>query len=287
MNDRGDVVGDLTSSNFSTTPYLYVNGTVGYLNLPNGVEGPYLYGINNAGFAYGALFNSSAQIGQVFTVLNGNLTVLPLSAPGLENWDANPRMLSNGGLLGVYGWSSTGSVSRGFVYNLNTGSLTALAVPGGFATAFVQQITGSGLIYGYAQTDDGSQRRFGFWNPDGSFRGFFDAPAGSRGILFNDLGQAIGLNNGQALFYDGTTWNPLSVSGLNGYSLLRISDFNDRGQFVGLAVNPAGTWAWGFVASPVPEHSALILLACGMAGIGVYARRRRPSPAGRRDEIIP
>jgi hypothetical protein len=67
---------------------------------------------------------------------------------------------------------------------------------------------------------------------------------------------------------------------LNGYSLDGINDFNDRGQFVGLAFNPQRTFLWGYVATPqqavIPEPSSAVLLALGLAGSlsGIGLRRR-------------
>ncbi len=161
------------------------------------------------------------------------------------------------------------------VYDTRTGTLTPLAVPGGYDTVALSQITGSGLIVGTASTADGSSSRMGFWNADGSFRGFVDTPDGISDVRFNDLGQAIGLgNNGQALLYDGSSWSGLTIQGLGGYSLAEIDDFNDRGQFVGLANSPDGSWSWGFVATAVPEPSAFVLLASGVIVVGAFARRR-------------
>ncbi|MFO0888887.1 MAG: hypothetical protein U0790_07025 [Isosphaeraceae bacterium] len=89
---------------------------------------------------------------QVFTAVNGNVTVLPLSAPGVVSWFPTTRMLSDGGLLGVVG-VSIGSSSP-FLYDLNTATLSALVVPDGFATASLLQITNSGLIFGSVLTED-------------------------------------------------------------------------------------------------------------------------------------
>ena len=98
------------------------------------------------------------------------------------------------------------------------------------------------------------------------------------GVRFNNLGQAAGVLNGHLLFYDGANWGERDVLGLGRYTLRSVSDLNDRGEIVGLARNPQGTFSWGFVARSVPEPASLTMLGVGAAALLGYARRRGTRP---------
>src|SRR5262249_9540525 len=107
------------------------------------------------------------------------------------------------------------------------------------------------------------------------------AGMGLTGVRFNDLGQAMGVVDGHLMFYDGSSWTERHVLGLDGYTLASISDFNDRGEFVGLVESPAGGFSWGFVARPVPEPGSLLRAAVGLIPAAVLARRKSARPARR------
>ena len=283
LNDRGDAVGTLLDRNFNTTPYLYQNGVVSYPTFSSTADTPYLYGINNQGVAYGAYFDDGDGLGKVFTATGGTATALALSADGFHNFDSGSRALTDSGLLAVVGYSDDFSTSQGFVYDLAKGSLTPLALPDGFAIFSLHKITADGVVIGEVDSEDFSVARLGSWGADGSFRGYFDLPAGMSvfGVQFNDLGQATGVVDGHLMFYDGSSWTERDVLGLDGYTLASISDFNDRGEFVGLVESPSGRFEWGFVARPVPEPGSLLLAAVGLIPLAALARRKSAGPARR------
>jgi hypothetical protein len=103
-------------------------------------------------------------------------------------------------------------------------------------------------------------------------------PPGTQGT------QAGGINNfgvidGNYLDASGTIHGFLLKNGVYttfdepGYGNTILTGINDRGQLVGFAWNNGGPNI-GFVATPTPEPSALLLLGFGgLAGI-VWARRR-------------
>ena len=59
-----------------------------------------------------------------------------------------------------------------------------------------------------------------------------------------------------------------------GSSLTAAMGINDAGQIVGTYVLPDGTYH-GFLATPVPEPSTLLLLAIGTLGVIGWAWRQR------------
>jgi hypothetical protein len=273
LNDRGDLVGTLFDKDFNTTPFLVRDGVVSTTGLPADAS-PFLYGINNAGLAYGTYFDNADGLLKVYTLTGGTVTTLPLAAPGFSNWDSATRSLNNAGLLGVIGYSDATFDASGFLYHLATGALDPIALPDGFASFSFLHVLDSGLVFGEAFSADFSVDRLGFWGSDGSFLRFLDLPDGLRSssVRFNDLGQAVGLRDGHLLSFDGSSWSERNVLDLNGYTLNSISDLNNRGEFVGLVRSPAGTFEWGFVARPVPGPGSILLSAVGLIGLGASRR---------------
>lgn len=280
IDDRGFMVGNVTNQDGSQTPYIARNGVAEFPILPG--EFPLLDGISNAGTIYASTVYSDTNAIGVFTLRDGIVNRLPISAPGITHFFSETgRGLSNAGLLSLSGYSDNFSVFHNYLYDIPTGRLAQVAAPAGYDRTTIRQVTGSGLVFGRAYLADGSGSRYGFWNADGSFRSFFDAPAGTFNVQINNFGQAIGLNAGRPLFFDGASWSEREVLGLNGYTLAGINDFNDRGQFVGLAFNPQQSFLWGYVATPqqpaIPEPSSAVLLALGLIGPlgGAVLRRQR------------
>ncbi len=85
INDRGDVAGVLIGATGGTA-YVYQHGTVSYPSPPANLVRSLLLGLNNEDLGYGRGLDPSRHLSQVFTVTNGQSTVLPLSAPGLTSF---------------------------------------------------------------------------------------------------------------------------------------------------------------------------------------------------------
>ncbi len=85
MNDRGDLVGLIALASGST-PFVYEGGTFSYPVLPANLIRPAFEGINDSGLVYGQGRDASSRLFEVFTLMNGQATVLPLSAPGLVSF---------------------------------------------------------------------------------------------------------------------------------------------------------------------------------------------------------
>lgn len=98
----------------------------------------------------------------------------------------------------------------------------------------------------------------------------------------NNLGQVVGGATGPAgetIAYlrhaDGTFEELLPPSRFGAFS---VTDINDRGQFTGSFRRATESVFYGYIATPVPEPSSLLLMsACAVAGIASKRRSRAAS----------
>ncbi len=260
INNAGVVVGGDNNGKF-----LYANGVFNRPDL-SAFDSPNIYGLNNAGIAYGSDFNDNS---------------FWFDAAGAHAVDFNntPNFViavSDTGVMALSDGETT------FVHPLSTNVFTPLANPAGYTTGFISNMTSNGLLYGEAIDQATNAIRAGFWNSDGSFSHFFagSSQLGQISFLyFNDLGHAIALDiNKMPIFFDGTSWNAIETGDLQGATFRSISDFNNLDQFVGsmnsVPNTPAGYYV-GFFASPsaVPEPSSLGLL--GLSSLALLVVRKR------------
>ncbi len=129
--------------------------------------------------------------------------------------------------------------------------------------------------------------QLGLWGPDGVFQSMlpdpgvaFD-PSGSFGYASaqrNNLGQVVAISEaGGVLRYDpdAAAWTEITAS-IAGPGIERfgsIQGLNDAGQFVGLVRPAQGGGVFGYVVTPVPESSSLLLLGVALA-VGLSQRVR-------------
>jgi len=185
-------------------------------------------------------------------------------------------------LTEAFGINDSGQIVGSFVDSLGThgflqdgATFTTIDVPGApiFLTS-ARGINDSGQIVG---DFPGGFGRLGFLKDGATFTSFnFDGADLTLARGINNSGQIIGtgiLENGQPIGFlkSGATFTTIGVPGAEFET--QAFGINDSGQIVGAFSDSSGTH--GFLATPVPEPSALFLLAAGLAGLGMAAWKRR------------
>lgn len=228
--------------------------------------------INDAGVAVGT--STHPITGQVIPVKwssGGTPTLLPTlgGIPG-SAWDINEQ----GQILG---WSANSQNKDHACIWQPDGSVTDLGVLPGYqwsrAENFnnkAQAVGNCGGSYPYTAT---------FWDSDGS--SYEILQPGWQSLDFRDindsgivLGLAIGLDNrSHAFTYNRNT----GFSELTAPGFVNINPFgiNNHGVIVGYAWEQSSQQYRGLVFEPVPEPSCALAALTGLAGLGIYLRRRR------------
>jgi probable HAF family extracellular repeat protein len=178
-----------------------------------------------------------------------------------------------GRIVGTY--RDAQSRDHGFLFDTATGAITTIDVPLSTDTA-AQGINGAGQIVG-AFSDAGGTH--GFLDMQGTFTSI-DSPNAffTEAFGINDAGEIVG-----GFFFEagGLTHGFLDVGGsfttldFPGASATEADGINDAGQIVGAFFDSAGN-VHGFVATPVPEPSTLVMFGTGIVALaGIIGRIRR------------
>jgi hypothetical protein len=173
---------------------------------------------------------------------------------------------------------------QGFSYNVAGKVFTPITLPPSFNATMTTAtgINNAGVIVGFYL--DAAGNTHGFVDNTGSFTSFDDPNAVGNTTFFgiNDDGLIVGsfldmngVTNGLVFNSLSTTWqtvnDPLSspnpAFGVTGTT---INGINDSGQLVGFYSD--GTNVNGFLATPAPEPSTLLLIPLGL---GLFLRRAR------------
>jgi probable HAF family extracellular repeat protein len=265
LNDNGQVAGlaDVTDGNYHA--FLY-NGTMNDLGTLGG-DTSIAYGINIGGQVVGSSNN------QAF-LYNGTMQGLGT----LGGIDSEARDINASGVIVGWSWTSSGGPEHAFIYS--GGSMHDLGTLPGGNYACALRINAGGEVTGNAVNNLGNYRAFLYNGTSMQDLGTLSGFDNSWGIGINDAGEVVGAvttSSGSvyhAMLDVGGTMYDLNtlVGNLGGLTLSEAEGVNDSGSIVGFGT--IGGVQHGFLLTPTPEPSTLVLSLLGAIGLGLYGWQR-------------
>jgi probable HAF family extracellular repeat protein len=269
INDVGQIVGAYTTDTV-THGFLYSGGTFTTIDMPP--LGPTfepvdtsLSGINNAGQIVGSLYQPSFYVGYVenstrrqygFVLDSNGMAVLErLGSPVYEANGIN----NLGQIVGSF-FDSTGE--HGFIDT--NGVFTTIDFPRASRT-HVAAINNLGQIVG------GIDGRAGFLETNGVFQPILFPGKNTDLYDINDAGDIIGDSVSGGVLNSLGEFTPINFPGSQETLVFGI---NNAGQIVGTFFDSSNR-GHGFIATPIPEATSMLLVVLGLAFVAIWTRLRR------------
>jgi uncharacterized membrane protein len=280
INSNGDVVGG-----GSFQPLHWRAGVLMPFGSLPGVQLTAATGINSGGTITGLTLELVGSRDRGFVQLNGTPGLLPLPAGESSSWAwavSDSGYITGGSSSTGLRWSGptdtpvilapaapgSGSMARAVNEHGDTAGATAVLVDGrNLALRATEWIGDVPHLLAALPGLDGSEARgindarqvVGYSALELFLPNFTIIDPSMRATLWQD-GQAFDLN---AL-----------IPAAGGWTLLHAYDINNVGQIVGVGFNPEGNLR-GFVLTPVPEPSQLVLVVVGLITLRAMSRRSK------------
>jgi len=272
INSSGQVVGYSDAADGNTYAVTWKGGVISKLPTVQQDQIALAFGINDSGQIVGAMGGNFSTIRPV--LWDGEL-ITDLGAPtGTAAFDIN-----NSGL--VSGGQPLGGPTAPLGFLWQNGTLTDLGPQG---VSVGTAINDEGVVAGIIETVVNQKSVYhAMTYQNGVVTDLGAIPGGLASIAtgINDLGQVIGVGdmNGANPFI----WQDGQMTALQ--SLLPqdsewrlfggVSDLNNHGQIVGVALNLSDPRSYRLVMLTIPEPSTFLLLFIGVAALGGIRMRRR------------
>jgi probable HAF family extracellular repeat protein len=275
LNASGQVVGYASNSGGNWRhAFLYSNGTMTDLGTLPGDHYSSASGINASGQVVGVSEEINGGYSRAFLYSNGSMTNLG-TLPGCY-WSRANAINDNGQVAGY----SYGDSTRAFLYS--NGTMTDLGLgPGGLGSE-ASALNANGQVVGFFETSSGWAHAFLYGNGTMTDLGTLGGDS-SHAYGINASGQVVGdaytgLGYDHPFLYSNGTMTDLTslIDPIPGWTLLRATAINDRGQIVCKGQGTIGSYEFShaFLLTPIPEPSTLALLSIGAIGLLGYAWRR-------------
>ena len=272
VNASKQIVGGADDGNQGHA-FIYQNGVMTNLGTLPGDIGSNAYGINTSGQVVGISWYFSDR---AFLYSNGTMTDLT----ALTGMAGYATAINDSGQ--VVGMAELSGNQYGIDHAYNFTTKTDLGTLGG-QNSDAYGINAGGQVVGYADNASGGWHPFVYSGGQMIDLGSFNS-AWPNGAAYgiNTAGQIVGYmengttSAGHAFLYSNGQMSDLNslISPTLGFTLEVAYSINDAGQIAGYGLSSSGQ-ALGFLLTPIPEPSTIILLAIGALSLLVYGWRRR------------